>query len=197
MLIKNIIKQATLKSEEAKKFFYEKDFLGIYMYDWLLMGASKSILNRLTSSLSHAPSFILMGAKLHLEINKIVAKQNTMVDGKYKKARLYVFETPSLYIAATCETGDRGSGWYVLKKSNLNNVKTQHYTDEIFDADASSLKELSQFMRAMCWNILENNQEYKKECTQENKRYESFIKKLEAEFGEFSVEIVSKKIKIK
>lgn len=109
--MQSIINQSQLKAQDAKNFFYEKDFFGIYMYDWLLMGAPKNIIGKVISLFHIAPSFILMGEKLHVELNKVVTKQNTMIEGKYKKARLYLFETPSLYIAATCETGDRGSGW--------------------------------------------------------------------------------------
>lgn len=197
MPIESIIKQVPLKSEDAKNFFYEKDFFGIFMYDWLLMGSPKNIIGRAISLFSNTPSFVLMGANLHFELNKIVTKQNTMVEGKYKKARLYLFETQSLYIAATCETGDRGSGWYVLEKSGLNNIRKAHYTDEILNFDKESLKELSQFLKAMCWNVIENNMEYKKEYVEENKRYESFIKNLQEEFGKFSDTEIIQKIKLK
>ena len=194
---KPIIKQVPMKSEEAKNFFYEKDFFGIYMYDWLLMGAPKNIIGKAVSLFSNTPSFVLMGAALHVELNKVVTKQNTMIEGKYKKARLYLFETPSVYIAATCETGDRGSGWYVLKKSDLNNVRKMHYTDEILKFDKTNLKELSQFMRSICWNVIEHNIEYKKEYTEENKRYQSFLQSLQEEFGKFSKIEENQKMKLK
>lgn len=187
-----MISQSSLKSSKAKEFFQTKNFNGIYLYDWLLQGAKPHKNNSDYYNCMHTtPSFIFMNADLHLTLNKMVTKQNAMVDGKYKNARLYLFETPGLYIASACETGDRGSGWYYLDKENLSSKKISHYTDEILHLSPSKAKELSDFMREMCWNLLDKNLDYQKDYINHEK-YEDFLNDLENQFGK-----LNKKIKLK
>lgn len=94
----------------------------------------------------------------------------------------YTYLKQNLYIALQAETGDRGSGWSVLEKGNINQVSF-HYTDDLLNWSKINLKELSDFFREICWSLIENNEEYKRDYMVSN---EDYLNDLQKEFGNFS-----------
>jgi hypothetical protein len=177
-----MIVQSTLKSSKAKEFYLSRDFTPIFIYNWLLDGIPE-YKNKYDAFIHrNILNFIFMTADIHLTLNKMVGKQNVMIDGKYKKARVYLFETKSLYIAVQAETGDRGASWSVLEKTNLN-TPSSHYTDDLLGWSRDNLKELSDFMREMCWSLLENHEDNKKDYLVSSEEY---LSELQKEFGKFT-----------
>lgn len=57
-------------------------------------------------------STVMMWSDLHRSLEMAFGKCDGMAPGKYKKARIFAFETENFRIVAVTETGDRGSGWY-------------------------------------------------------------------------------------
>lgn len=131
----------------------------------------------------YQPNFVFMDANLHRDLNLIVKTPNCQIDGKYKKVRLYLFETPNLIISAECETGDRGSGWFCVEKSNTNSRKGYYSPTDLLGFSPENLKELSYFMRYMVWHLIDKNTQNKHDCLD----YPDFLNSLESQFGTFSL----------
>ena len=63
---------------------------------------------------------VFTDSDLHKPLQAAFLKADCMIPGKYKKARLFCFETPHLYLCAVTETGARGSSWYCNEKDPKN-----------------------------------------------------------------------------
>lgn len=59
----------------------------------------------------------LCDANLWRSLSAAYGKCDCMVEGKYKRARVFAFETDNLYIWCSSETGERGTGWFLSEKS--------------------------------------------------------------------------------
>lgn len=51
-------------------------------------------------------------------------KCDKMVEGKYRRARLFAFETPSLCVWCHNETGARGTSWYMADKASIQGANS-------------------------------------------------------------------------
>ena len=137
------IKKVNLSPAKAKKICEELFFYPVPDYDVLIL--KESHLER-TQRTRLGSTMTLLDSDLHLDLNKLVDKQSFTQPGKYKRARVYLFDTPCTYISAVCETGDRGSSFFYCNKPDL--TKSQ---------DDQHLRDLENFFRTLFLNILKNN----------------------------------------
>lgn len=142
------IKKVNLSPNKAKKLCQDLDFHPIQNYDGLILREEGLHTTRLGSTMT------LMDANLHLDLNKLVEKQSFMQEGKYKRARVYLFETENVYIAAVCETGDRGSSFSSTPKIPRGKENQE-----------KCLQEMQDFFRALFLNILKNNEKAFQDAT--------------------------------
>lgn len=63
---------------------------------------------------------IMTGSDLWKPLMAAYGKCDGMVAGKYRKARVFCFDTESLHLLCNTETGDRGSSWFVFEKVNFD-----------------------------------------------------------------------------
>lgn len=114
--------------------------------------------------------FMLMSADLHKPLTAAFGKTDGMVEGKYKRARTFWFETPRLYLAAVTETGDRGSGWYVGRKSCDVDVPSSGFM-RLFEVErdwpADIRDELSEGLRQIVCGMLEACGEFRAQALSE------------------------------
>lgn len=61
--------------------------------------------------------FVLSASNLWKGLDPAFGPCDGMVPGKYRKARVFCFESPNLYIWCHSETGDRGTGWFFAEKT--------------------------------------------------------------------------------
>ena len=175
------IQHVELNSKDSRSLYYERNFKFVMDYQWLLLGvpAYRDMKDYFEiTRQGNVPWFIFMDSNLHKTLNQIVPtqKQNAQISGKYKKARLYLFETSSFYIAAACETGDRGSQWLFLDKENYEPRAGYSSGNEVLMLEYAKARELSEFFRHMAFELIEKNPEYESENSSE------FINALKKEF---------------
>lgn len=68
------------------------------------------------------------------------------VPGKYRNARLFVFQTPSWHVWNTCEAGDYGSSWFASPRSEPLSAPKRSLSYLTFPGVTPELFELSNFM---------------------------------------------------
>lgn len=180
------IEKLKLKPTEAKDLFFNGHFAEISEYKWLMDGANK-VANRFELQKFKVPHFIFFNPNMHLLLNTLVKdqKHSVMIDGRYKKARVYMFETPNLFIAANCETGDRGSSWHFASKEHIKtqNPPEYHHNDEVHLLSSEAIKELSNFLQLMSWHFIKNGALNKRESAE----FAGYIEKVEKQFGAFPI----------
>lgn len=97
---------------------------------------------------------LLMGADLGKGLEAAFGKRDGQVEGKYRKASVFAFETPSLLLFAVAERGDRGSEWSAAPKPAAASIGRLEALAEassalrqvlvrLDEADAPSREELS------------------------------------------------------
>ena len=74
-----------------------------------------------------------------------------MVEGKFKKARVFAFETENLYIWCASETGHGGTEWFVSDRSELaqKSASNDHEFARWDGADEWKLGEWKGFMKSL------------------------------------------------
>ena len=132
---------------------------GLYAVPWLLAGmpGGRDGMHDRGAEMAqaHAAFSTLMSSGLHKALEEGWGKCDGMVDGKYKRARCFVFETESWLVVALTETGDRGSGWYAGKRGDVGKAHPGFYSPYELEATASDgeLLELSKFLKGLVLGI--------------------------------------------
>lgn len=170
------IKHLDLKAKKARDFYEQTPLFSFMDYGWAMMGCPEiNFQGRKQIQFDQkTPYSIFLTSDLHLALNAVFEKQNCMVEGKYKKARVYLFESEYFYITAQCETGDRGSHWCIGYKASSSPVILDNMTNE-------AREDLGQFFRAMTYHILNNYAPYGNLAREENPSYvEGLFKEVES-----------------
>lgn len=111
-------------------------------------------------SASRMAAWFFHSSDLHKGLEAAYGKCDGMVAGKYKRARAFVFETPSCWLLATTETGDRGSGWSAALKADGLDAGAQDYS-EVFKLEQEwpkeALSELSVALRDVLLRVAETD----------------------------------------
>lgn len=142
-----------LNSKESRDLFFNHNFSSMIFLDEILNYNNVKIEKGKENCF-----YYLLDSDLHKSLNVYFDKQNAQINGKYKKARLYMLETENLYIAAVCETGDRGSGWYFCNKMNLMPSRGYSNGKDFFALPEELKKELSDAMQEILNNLIRNKE---------------------------------------
>jgi hypothetical protein len=68
---------------------------------------------------SRSVMFFACSSDLWKPLTVAFGKCDGMVPGKYKKARVFAFESASAYVWCHNETGDRGTSWFMASKDSV------------------------------------------------------------------------------
>lgn len=177
------IHQHSAKNKKAQELLYCGSFYYLTDYEELLSHKNPMKTGKKFNIYSH-----LMSANLHKDLNQIVGTQSSSIEGKYKRARLYIFETKNMLFASICETGDRGSSWYYADKKQTQKMFNQNATADgffghLFEQFTENQKdEVSQFFKALLLSVYQHNAEY----YQENKNNKDWFDKIYQELPTYS-----------
>lgn len=86
-------------------------------------------------------------------------KCDCMVPGKYRKARVFAFETPNFYIWCDTESGDRGTSWQMAAKSSEPQEKRPCGYYAQWKGREAALAETIAFFKGLCCGMAAADEE--------------------------------------
>lgn len=93
---------------------------------------------------------LISSSDLWKPLTAAYGKCDCMVEGKYHKARLFIFQTESLYIWCATETGDRGTSWFLSDKNQpVRSTQRTVYNYRNFEPNSSGEREVRAFIDAL------------------------------------------------
>jgi hypothetical protein len=189
----NPLQPTTLTSRELLKLYKKRHFIRHFALDWILAGAPEftdsqdyyKVMEQYRCEYGY-----LMASDLSKKLKKLldnnrddntVSYSPSRTVGKYGHAVLYMFETPSFYIAAHCETR-RGSQWSYLDKEDLSPATDAFYIDEAQRLPRAKALELAAFFRSLWWQIIQPElQDFLNDHPDQRKQ--KFVDELRKEFA--------------
>lgn len=162
--MKYSLQTTSLSSRELLKLYRKRHFIRHFALKWLLAGApaftDRQHYYQITENYWHGHGF-LMASDLHKRLKKILPDKidnynykPSRTQGKYGSALLYMFETPSFYIAVHCET-KRGSSWSYLDKDDNSPATDSFSSNEVQELPQYKVEELCKFFRYMWWQLIQ------------------------------------------
>ena len=105
-------------------------------------------------------NYALTSSELWKPLTAAYGKCDGMVTGKYHKARMFSFETQSLYLWCVTETGDRGSMWQFLDKTHFdpnNRTKINGFCMKSIDHTHPNVVEIENFICDLLLDMIQSH----------------------------------------
>lgn len=131
-------------------------------YQKVIRGLERTVINPLMAfgpdesraDLAHDVMFATGGSDLWKDLTPAYGRCDMMEPGKYRKARVFAFETPTRYIWCNTETGDRGTTWLMAKKD----APQSDCGWSAYERDPAALAEAAEFLVELSVQMGMNNE---------------------------------------